>query len=152
MNPLYLIKLLSLCSTSLLSLCSISYAASSTDPEAYYQNVIQDSSGSEISDLETAKSAYASAIANQEKIKEINEKLSSQTLKAEEKEALQTQLAILQANLQADILRLQASVIIKSESAQSKEQEREKEQQKNHEAVQKTLQEQLDQAKTKLKL
>ncbi|WP_407965011.1 hypothetical protein [Bartonella sp. C271] len=151
MKPLYLITLLSLCSTSLLSLCSISYAVSQTDTETYYQNAIQASSGSEISDLETAKSVYASAVANQEKIKEINNKL-SQNLTPEQKAALQTELAILQANLQADILKLQASAIIKSESAQSKEQEREQEQQKNQEAVQQTLQEQLEQAKTKLKL
>ncbi|AQX26740.1 type IV secretion system protein VirB5 [Bartonella sp. Raccoon60] len=140
-----------------LSLCFISHAISqsgSTEVDSYYQNVTQQ--GTPLSEdsrptSEIAESIYTSAVENQKKIQEINNKFSSQTLKPEEKEALQRELAILQANLQVDTLKLQASSIMKSENAQSKEQEREKEEQKNQEALQQTLQDKLDQAKAKVK-
>ncbi|ATO57475.1 type IV secretion system protein VirB5 [Bartonella sp. 1-1C] len=140
-----------------LSLSFISHAISqsgSTEVDSYYQSVIQpETSLSEDSrrTSEIAASIYTSAVENQKKIQEINNKLLSTTLKPEEKESLQTELAILQANLQVDNLKLQASSIMKSENAQSKEQEREKEEKKSQETLQKTLQEKLDQAKAKVK-
>ncbi|MDD9333002.1 MAG: type IV secretion system protein VirB5, partial [Bartonella sp.] len=98
-----------------------------------------------------AESIFASAVENQNKIKEINSKLTSQTLNPEEQQALQMQLAILQANLQVDVLKLQAFSIMKSEKTQSKDKEREEKEQKNQEALQQTLQDKLDKAKAKVK-
>ncbi len=140
-----------------LSLCFISHAISqsgNTEVDSYYQSATQQ--GTSLSEdsrptSEIAESIYTSAVENQKKIQEINNKLSSQTLKPEEKETLQRELAILQANLQVDTLKLQAFSIMKSENAQLKEQEREKEEQKNQEALQQTLQDKLGQAKAKVK-
>ncbi|WCR55096.1 hypothetical protein [Bartonella clarridgeiae] len=129
------------------SLCFISHAVSQ-DVEQYYQEAINPPSNTSPSKI--AETIYASAITNEQKIKEINDKIL--TADKEAKKSLQIELAILQSKLQVDALKLQAFSIIKSENNKSKEAEREEEQQKQHASIQKTLQEQLEQAKSKVNI
>ncbi|AQX27875.1 MULTISPECIES: type IV secretion system protein [unclassified Bartonella] len=136
----------------LLSSSFISHGVSGAteDSERYYKSVIEDTT-SEETKLKIAESIYASATKNEKEIQEISQKILSETDEKKRKD-LESKLAILQAKLQVDILKLQALSIIKSENSQSKEKKREEEQEKKHEIVHNTLKEELEKAKNNIKI
>ncbi|WP_455481752.1 type IV secretion system protein VirB5 [Bartonella sp. B35(2025)] len=128
---------------TLLLLSFISNAMSQTDLTAdeYYKSVLESTQKLEAVKSETAESILASANKNAKQIEEISKQL--EKAKPEELQTLQVKLAVLQANLQADALKLQSFAMIKAKDTKTKEEIREEEEQKKHQDIEEKLQEQL---------
>ncbi|WP_208436165.1 type IV secretion system protein VirB5 [Bartonella phoceensis] len=141
---------------TLLSLAFISHAVSqtTTDVDEYYKNALEGTPDSGITKSETAESIYSSAVETVKKIAEIRQKLeaitSKEKVKPEELQALQTQLSILQTNLQADSVKLQSLNIIQSKDSPTRDEVREAEVQKRHEDLAEKLRKELENSDVKL--
>ncbi|WP_375669521.1 type IV secretion system protein VirB5, partial [Bartonella sp. MR168JLCBS] len=101
-----------------------------------------------------AESIYASANETANKIKEINEKLTkaqaAEKTKPEEFQALQIELSLLQAQLQADTLKIQFLSMIQAKNTKTKEDIREEQTQKKHKDLQEKLKEKLGNSDVRL--
>ncbi|WP_455476825.1 type IV secretion system protein [Bartonella sp. B41] len=126
-----------------LSLSCISGAMAQTAPIAddYYKSVLENSQKLEEVKSETAEAILESANANAKKIEEISSEIAK--AKPEEFAAIHAKLAVLQAGLQADSLKLQSFAMIKAKSEKTKEEMREEEEQKKHKNIEAQLQEKL---------
>ncbi|WP_455478041.1 type IV secretion system protein VirB5 [Bartonella sp. B10] len=138
---------------ALLSLSFISNAMSQTEQTAdeYYKSALESTQKLEAAKSETAETIFASANKNAKQIEEIKSQL--EKVKPEELQTLQTlqvKLAILQANLQADALKLQSFAMMKARDTKTKEEIREEEEQKKHQDIEEKLQEQLRKSNARL--
>lgn len=134
---------------ALLSLLLTSEAVSQSEPTAdeYYQTALEGIQKSETEKSETAKSVYESVIDNVREIEEIKNSLA--TAEPEELQALQVKLAILQATIQADALKLQSLSMIQMKDTKTKEEIREEQEKKKHKLIESILKEQLERSNAK---
>nr|AAF25839.1 17kDa antigen-like protein [Bartonella elizabethae] len=158
---------------TLLSFSFISHAFSQMSPDAdeYYKQALENTQKLDTAKSETAETIYKTATETAKKIKEINgqlEQLKSQTettatettsdadknSNLEElqkrqalRQELQVKVSLLQADLQANSLKLQALNMIQARDTKTKEELREEKEQQKH----KTLQAQLKEKEEKLK-
>ncbi|WP_336279632.1 type IV secretion system protein [Bartonella sp. CB175] len=121
----------------------------SLDVDEYYKRALEGTKELEDIKSEAAETIYETTIENAKKIKEIENKLNS-AKKPEEISAIQVSLSLLQAKLQADIVRLQSLSMLHAKHIQTKEEIREKEQQKMHKEIEKKFKEKLEQSKGKI--
>ncbi|EJF86821.1 hypothetical protein [Candidatus Bartonella washoeensis] len=141
---------------TLLSLSFISHAIAENteDVEEYYKKALGNKQQLDAAKSETAEAIYTSASTTAKKIEEINSKLATvkanQNSKPEDFEALEVELGILQAQLQADTLKLQALSMIQAKDTKTKEELREEHAQKEHKKLEKKLKEKLGKTSTGL--
>ncbi|UTO28063.1 type IV secretion system protein VirB5 [Bartonella harrusi] len=146
---------------TLLSLSFISHAiAESTENvEDYYKKALENTEKLNAVKSETAETIHEHAASAIKKIKEFNEELTqlqaqtqsqgqdaqAQTKSNTEKiQDLQIKLSVLQAELQADALKLQSLAMIQAKDTKTKEEIHEEKVKKEHEELLKTLKEKLE--------
>ncbi|VEJ45886.1 type IV secretion system protein VirB5 [Bartonella vinsonii] len=140
---------------TLLSLSFISHAMAETvdavDADEYYKKALESTQELNTVKSETAENILEQATKTAKKIQEISEKLTQAQAESQEKEksdpeklqALQIKLSVLQANLQADALKLQSLAMIQAKDSRTKEEVREEQIQKKHEEIAEKLKEKL---------
>ncbi|WP_208431439.1 type IV secretion system protein VirB5 [Bartonella doshiae] len=146
---------------TLLSLFCISHATAQSEPNAdeYYKKVLENTQTLDTERHETAETIYKLANDATKKIKEINEKLA--TIKAEKSENLeelqnlqrdlQIELSILQANLQADALKLQSLEMMAAKNTRTKTAIREEEEQQRYKVLGDTIKKELKKSEEKIR-
>ncbi|OLL41266.1 type IV secretion system protein [Bartonella henselae] len=141
---------------TLLFLFCISHAKAQTAslPDEYYKKALENTQKLDAAKSETAESIYKSATETTKKIQELNEKLANaktaEKPKSEELQALQVELSLLQAQLQADTLKIQSLSMIQAKDTKTKEELREEQTQKKHEDLQKKIKEKLEKSNVRL--
>ncbi|CAF26523.1 hypothetical protein [Bartonella quintana] len=141
---------------TLLSLSCVSHTIAETAllADEYYKRALENTQKLDAAKSETAESIYASANEITNKIKEINEKLrkaqAAEKTKPEEFQALQIELSLLQAQLQADTLKIQFLSMIQAKNTKTKEDIREEQTQKKHKDLQEKLKEKLGNSDVRL--
>ncbi|ETS06094.1 hypothetical protein [Bartonella henselae] len=141
---------------TLLSLFCISHAKAQTAPLAdeYYKKALENKQQLDVAKSQTAESIYESATQTANKIKDINDQL--KTLKADTKtkpeqlQTLQIELSLLQAQLQADTLKVQSLAMIQAKDTKTKEELREEQTQQNHKKIEEKLKEKLGKSDVRL--
>nr|AEH58006.1 VirB5 [Bartonella sp. B25] len=144
----------------LLSLSFISHAISQTTPDVdvYYKSALENTQKLDAAKSETAEAIYSFTTENIKKIEEISKKIGNIKAKTETKpeelqaaqQALQIELSLLQAKLQADVLKLQSLAMIQAKDTKTKDEIREEEEQKKHQALAKKLKEKLEKSDVRL--
>ncbi|WP_330169090.1 type IV secretion system protein VirB5 [Bartonella grahamii] len=154
---------------TLLSFSFISHAISETTPDAdeYYKQALENTQKLDAAKSETAESIYKTAADTANKIKEIKNQLeqikSKPDTKPEELQALrqelQVKLSLLQADLHANVLKLQALDMIQARDTKTKEEMREEKEQQKHKNIatqlkekEKALKEKLESTDTNVRL
>ncbi|WP_330167920.1 type IV secretion system protein VirB5 [Bartonella grahamii] len=157
---------------TLLSFSFISHAISETTPDAdeYYKQALENTQKLDAAKSETAESIYKTATDTANKIKEIKNQLeqikSKPDTKPEELQKLQTlqqelqvKLSLLQADLHANVLKLQALDMIQARDTKTKEEMREEKEQQKHKNIatqlkekEKALKEKLESTDTNVRL
>ncbi|WP_254474539.1 type IV secretion system protein VirB5 [Bartonella sp. B1098] len=158
---------------TLLSFSFISHALSEMSPDAdeYYRQALENTQKLEAAKSETAETIYKTATETTKKIKELRDQLeqlkskiegtktettsdADKNSKLEElqnlqalRQELQVKVSLLQADLQANALKLQSLDMIQARDTKTKEELREEKEQQKH----KTLQAQLKEKEEKLK-
>ncbi|AGF76302.1 hypothetical protein [Bartonella vinsonii] len=141
---------------TLLSLFCIFHAKAQTAPlpDEYYKKALENTQKLDVAKSETAQSIYESATETAKKIKDINNQLA--TLKADTKtkpeqlQALQIELTLLQAQLQADTLKIQSLSMIQAKDTKTKEELREEQTQRNHKKIEEKLKAKLEKSDVRL--
>ncbi|KEC54036.1 hypothetical protein [Bartonella koehlerae] len=141
---------------TLLSLFCISHAKAQIAPlpDEYYKKALENTQKLDVAKSQTAESIYESATQTANKIKDINDQL--KTLKADTKtkpeqlQALQIELTLLQAQLQADTLKIQSLSMIQAKDTKTKEELREEQTQQNHKKIEEKLKEKLEKSDVRL--
>ncbi|WP_254492312.1 type IV secretion system protein VirB5 [Bartonella sp. B1099] len=158
---------------TLLSFSFISHALSQISPDAdeYYKQALENTQKLEAAKSETAETIYKAATETTKKIKELRDQLEQLKSKIERtktettsdadknskleelqnlqalRQELQVKVSLLQADLQANALKLQSLDMIQARDTKTKEELREEKEQQKH----KTLQTQLKEKEEKLK-
>ncbi|ATP12775.1 hypothetical protein BHOIPH791_04940 [Bartonella henselae] len=141
---------------TLLSLFCISHAKAQTATltDEYYKKALENTQKLDVAKSQTAESIYESATQTANKIKDINNQLANlkadTKTKPEQLQALQIELTLLQAQLQADTLKIQSLAMIQAKDTKTKEELREEQTQKKHEDLQKQLKEKLEKSDVRL--
>ncbi|WP_019221905.1 type IV secretion system protein [Bartonella senegalensis] len=142
---------------TLLSLFCISHAKAQTASlitDEYYKQALENTQKLDAAKSETAESIYKSATETTKKIQELKEKLekakTDQKTKPEELQALQVELSLLQAQLQADSLKMQSLAMIQAKDTKTKEELREEQTQQNHKKIEEKLKEKLEKSDVRL--
>nr|AFY07848.1 VirB5 [Bartonella sp. A554] len=144
----------------LLSLSSISHANSQTTPDVdeYNKSALENTKKLDAAKSETAEAIYSLTTENIKKIEQIINKIENIKAKTETKPeelqaaqpALQIELSLLQAKLQADVLKLQSLAMIQAKNTKTKDEIREEEEQNKHQAIAKKLKEKLENSNVRL--
>ncbi|GAA5107765.1 type IV secretion system protein VirB5 [Bartonella jaculi] len=145
---------------ALLSLSFISHATAQNTSEAddYYKKALENTQQLNVAKSKTAETIYQSAEENMKKIEEISQKLQdtqSKTSSTPEEpqavqqkqaaqQALQIELLLLQARLQADSVKLQSLALIQAKDTKTTEERLEEKAQQKHEELIKTLKEKIE--------
>ncbi|WP_273755201.1 type IV secretion system protein VirB5 [Bartonella sp. MM73XJBT.G] len=161
---------------TLLSFSLISHALSQVSPDAdeYYKQALENTQKLDIAKSETAETIYKTATEKTKKIKEIRDQLeqlkaqintattkteteTEKQSKLEELQKLQTlqqelqlKVSLLQADLQANALKLQSLDMIQAKDTKTKEELREEKEQEKHKTIQAQLKEKEEKLKEKL--
>ncbi|EJF85868.1 hypothetical protein ME1_01445 [Bartonella vinsonii subsp. arupensis OK-94-513] len=139
---------------TLLSLSFISHAMAETvdavdtvDADEYYKQALESTQKLNTVRSETAGTILDHATKTTKKIQEINNKLTQEKEKEkpdpEKLQTLQIELTMLQAQLQADSLKLQSLNMIQAKDSKTQDEVREEQIKKEHEEIAKKLKEQL---------
>nr|WEQ92348.1 rC1 [synthetic construct] len=115
--------------------------STATLTDEYYKKALENTQKLDVAKSQTAESIYESATQTANKIKDINNQLANlkadTKTKPEQLQALQIELTLLQAQLQADTLKIQSLAMIQAKDTKTKEELREEQTQKKHEDLQK---------------
>ncbi|MCZ2158928.1 type IV secretion system protein VirB5 [Bartonella sp. 220] len=126
---------------TLLSLSFISHTMAETTENAdeYYKQALESTQQLNTVKSETAGTILDNATKTTKEIQKINEELTQEQSQEkpdpEKLQTLQIKLSVLQANLQADALKLQSLAMIQAKDSKTKEEVREEEIKKQHEEI-----------------
>ncbi|WP_175868936.1 type IV secretion system protein VirB5 [Bartonella gabonensis] len=157
---------------TLLSFSFISHAVSQTSPDAdeYYKQALESTQKLDTAKSETAETIYKTATESVKKIKDISSQLeqvksqintvttdTKEKNKSEElqklqatRQGLQIEVSLLQADLQANSLKLQSLNMIQARDTKTKEEIREEKEQEKRKILQSQLKEKEEKLKEKL--
>ncbi|MBX4335223.1 type IV secretion system protein VirB5 [Bartonella raoultii] len=129
--------------------------AQMTDVEEYYKQALHSKITHDALQSNTAESIYESAKETEKKIEAIRAKLeqlkTTENLKPEERQALQqelqTQLSLLQTNLQISSVQLQSLAMMSAKTSKTREEVHEEETQEKRQQLQEALKEKEEQLK-----
>ncbi|EJF76230.1 type IV secretion system protein VirB5 [Bartonella alsatica] len=132
---------------TLLSLSFISHATSqnTSSVDEYYKSAVENTQKLDTAESDTAQSIFESTTTTITEIQKINNKFNAkQPPKSEELQALQMELALVQAKIQADALKLQSLAMIQEKNKKTKEEIHEEKAQEEHKRIAEKLKEELE--------